>query len=167
MNRRRFLKWALGSAVGLPAAGLAYGRFEASWVRIDRQTIAVPRLPSGFEGKAVALLADLHHSKWVSLDYIRAIVEKTNVLAPDLIALPGDFVHTSDNHAWTRPCIEVLSELRAPLGVFATPGNHDHWDNVHLLHRCLRESPLIDLTNTGRWVEAGGRRLRAAGVDDL
>jgi predicted MPP superfamily phosphohydrolase len=167
MNRRRFLKWSLGSTVALSGLGLGYARYEASWVRLDHQTITVPRLPSAFEGKTVALLADFHHSDWVSLDYIKKVVEKTNALQADLIVLPGDFVHTSKDHRFMRPCIEALSSLHAPLGVFATPGNHDHWDDVALLHQCLHECRVIDLTNTGRWIEQDGSHLWIGGVDDL
>jgi uncharacterized protein len=167
MNRRRFLKWTLGSLVAVGGSSAAYGRFEATWTRIDRHTIAVLRLPSAFEGKTVALLADFHHSEWISLDYVKALVEKTNALQPDLIALPGDFVHVSKGHIYMRPCIEALSHLRAPLGVFVTPGNHDHWDDIDLLHECFREFDLIDVTNTGHWIERNGARLRVGGVDDL
>src|SRR5262245_15596302 len=139
MNRRRFLKRTIGSLLGAGVLGLAYGRFEATWVRVDRQTIAVPRLPDAFAGRTVALLADIHHSRLVTRDYIEGVVDCTNGLDPDLIVLPGDFVHTHPEHIFTRPCIEAMARLRAPLGVFATPGNHDHWDNVDQLHRCLSE----------------------------
>src|SRR5437868_5083938 len=125
MNRRRFLKRALSGVVAVPALGFVYGRLEAHWVHIDRQTIAVPNLPAAFEGKTVAVLADVHHSRWVTREYIESVVEKANALAPDLIVLPGDFVHVSPNHIYMRPCIEALSRLKAPLGVFAVPGNHD------------------------------------------
>jgi predicted MPP superfamily phosphohydrolase len=66
-----------------------------------------------------------------------------------------------------RPCIEALSRLKAPLGVFAVPGNHDHWDDIGLFHDCLKEFGIADATNTGCWIELEGERLRLGGVDDL
>jgi predicted MPP superfamily phosphohydrolase len=167
MNRRKFLGLSVGTVVAGPALGLGYGLFEATWVHVDRHTIAVPNLPSPFEGMTVAVLSDMHHSKLVTREYLDSVVQKTNALKPDLVAIPGDFVHTSPGHRYVRPCIASLSRLQAPLGVYAVPGNHDHWDNVHVLHACLRDSPITDLTNAGLWVERCGQRVRVAGVDDL
>lgn len=167
MNRRAFLKRAFAAAAVPPALGLAYGYLEARWLVVDRQTVTVPRLPAPFEGKTVAVVADVHHSHLVPLDYVNAVVDATNALKPDLVALPGDFVHEHAEHAYTRPCIEALARLRAPLGVYAVPGNHDHWDNVGLLHRCLREYGITDLTNAGTGVECGRARMRVGGVDDF
>jgi len=146
---------------------VGYAHFEASWVHVDRQTITVPRLPHAFAGRTVALLADMHHSRFVGRDYLEGVVDRTNALQPDLIVLPGDFVHTHPDHIYTQPCVEAMARLRAPLGVFATPGNHDHWDNVQLLHECLSRTSIIDLTNRGEWIDLDGARIRLSGVDDL
>jgi predicted MPP superfamily phosphohydrolase len=166
MNRRTFLKRA---AVGAAAASLAaagYGLAEASAVRVTRYTVAVPRLPSSFAGLTVALAADLHHGPLNGLTFIRSVVSELNELNADLIALSGDFIENADT-AYVRPCFEALSALRAPLGVFAALGNHDHWPGPRWVHAAIREFGLTDLTNAGRWLERGGGRLRLGGVDDL
>src|SRR5438094_9248793 len=119
MNRRKFLKIALSAAASTSALSLGYALVEAGWLRVVRQTIAVPRLPAPFVGKTVALLADPHHGPFTSLEQIEAIVETTNALHPDLIALAGDYVTESRDHIYIRPCLQVLGRLRAPLGVFA------------------------------------------------
>lgn len=167
MNRRRFLKCALGSTLAAPILATCYGRLEARWLHVVRQTIFVPNLPPSFEGMKLALVADLHHGPWVPLDFIRAAVEEVNALSPDLIAMPGDFVKVHRHHIWMRPCIEAISHLRAPLGVFATPGNHDHWDQIDRFHRSLSDFGIRDATNSGQWVERGPYRLRVCGIDDL
>src|SRR5207244_1046285 len=79
--------------------------------------------------------------------------------------LPGDFTH--HNGRYLRPCFEALSVLRAPLGVFAVLGNHDHWGGPGQVHRALRDFGLTDLTNDGCWLERHGQRLRVGGVDDV
>ena len=82
MNRRRFLRRTIGTLLGAGVLGVGYSRFEATWVRVDRQTIAVPRLPDAFAGRTVALLADMHHSKFVSRDYLEDVVDHTNACSP-------------------------------------------------------------------------------------
>ena len=165
MNRRKFLKLAAAGAAGTPLAGAGYGLLEAACVRVTRHTVAVPRLPPAFAGKTVALLTDLHLGEYNSLEFVRSAVSRANALCPDLIALAGDFVECGT--ACIRPCVRALAELRAPLGVFAVPGNHDMTDGGRPLRRALAEFGIGDLTNSGRWVELGSGRLRVAGVDDL
>src|SRR3954468_2822094 len=82
----------------------------------------VANLPPSFVGKTVAVLADLHHGPFVGLDFIRDAVRLTNSLTPDLVALVGDYAHKGDEaHKHLPPCLEALSSLSAPLGVFAVP----------------------------------------------
>lgn len=165
MNRRDFIKWIRRAAWAAPAVGLGYGLFEASWFRVARQTIAVPNLPAIFDGLTIAFLTDLHHGRYTSLHYIRTIVEVTNAQRPDIIALGGDYAHA--HRRYIPPCFEVLSELKARLGVFGVLGNHDHWYDSRLAKECMRRSHVADLTNTGYWLIQGSARLRLGGVDDF
>lgn len=164
LNRSTFTRVALG-LFGAACAGVAYPFAEACVLHVTRRTIPVPRLPVGFEGIRIALLADIHHGPLTGLDYIHRVVKETVSLSPDLIALAGDYVHHGGQY--TRPCFEVLSGLKAPLGVYAVMGNHDHWDAPKETHIAIREAGFTDLTNTGSWLEKGASRLRIAGVGDL
>jgi predicted MPP superfamily phosphohydrolase len=167
MDRRTFLRRAAYAAAATPLTGLAYARFEAGWVHVTREKVVVTRLPPPFAGKTVALLTDPHHGPFNSLGLIRAAVEAVNALRPDLVALAGDFVQEGYNHAYAAPCLAELGRLRAPLGVFAVPGNHDHRDDIRAIRRAFTANGIRDLTNAGAWVEADGSRLRVGGVDDL
>lgn len=167
MNRRQFLKGVAGSTLVVPLAGAAYGRAEAGWLHITRHTIAVPNLPPPFIGKTIALLTDPHHGPFNSLPFLQSIVEHTNALKPDLIALSGDFIQ-GPRREYIAPGLQVFAPLHAPLGVYAVPGNHDHLHgNIAAVRRALRDSGLTDLTNRGQWIERDGHRLRIGGVDDL
>lgn len=167
MNRRQFLRGVAAAAVVGPVAGAGYGRAEAGWVEVTRQTIALPHLPPPFAGKMIALLTDPHHGPFNSLSFLRSVVKQTNELKPDLIAISGDFVQ-GPRREYIADGVGVFAELRAPLGVFAVPGNHDHFrNNIGAVRRAIAESGLIDVTNAGHWVKLDGRRLRVGGVDDL
>ncbi len=167
MNRRQFLKGIAASAVATPVAGLAYGCAEATWIDITRHTIRVPHLPPAFAGKTLALLTDPHHGPFNRLSFIESIVAQTNALKPDLIALGGDFIQ-GPRREYIVPGLEVLGKLRAPLGVYAVPGNHDHLHgNIHAVRRAIADSGITDVTNTGHWIELDDHRLRLGGVDDL
>jgi uncharacterized protein len=170
LNRRAFLKRVAvgaGGAVGLGAAGYGYGRFESTWLHVVEATIAVPRLPAPFSGLRVALVTDPHHGRFNSLEYIASTVDLVNSLTPDLILLGGDFAHGTHGRKYVVPCMNELGRLRAPLGVYGVPGNHDYYSGIEVNHRALKAAGIVDLTNRGTWLERGDQRLRLAGVDDM
>jgi len=80
----------------------------------------------------IAVLSDIHAcERWMPLDRIARIVAQTNALRPDLIALPGDFLVgplIGKRPIPARAIAETLAGLRAPMGVYATLGNHDWAD---------------------------------------
>jgi predicted MPP superfamily phosphohydrolase len=165
LSRRQCLKLALGVGVAAPLAELGDSWWQTYQIRVTRHTLAVPRVPEPFVGLTVALLTDLHHGAFVSLDYVREIVALTNSLAPDVIALAGDYTYKESRYI--APCFEVLAGLRAPYGVFGVLGNHDHYQGARTTRRALSAAGIVDLTNSGHWLEAGQRRFRIAGVGDL
>lgn len=182
LSRRRFLQISCGAAAGaLGCAG--YGRWETQQCEVVTQTIVLPRLPARFDGLRLAFLADTHHGPSVPLDYLRRVIAQTNALAPDLVALGGDYVQRKwDDYErgltkhFVRPGIEIFGALRARLGVFAVLGNHDTWEgHVAEIKAALADSGVRELTDTGVWLEAtpGSAsdategRLRLCGVNDL
>jgi uncharacterized protein len=165
MDRRLFLRSALAAAVPVPAVVAGYGLFEAGWVRIDRQSLPLVRLPQSFDGTTLAFLADIHHGPFTNIDYVAAVVRTTLALRPDLIVLGGDY--SLKDGKYIRPCFEVMAALTAPLGVFGVLGNHDYWHGVTETRAAMTAAGVIELTNAGVWVRRGSDRFRLAGVDDL
>lgn len=166
MNRRSFLKSTFAAAVPLgPLTAASYGLYEAGSVRIERPTIAVPRLPAAFDNLRIAFLTDIHHGPFIALDYVASIVRTTLALAPDLILLGGDYI--SKDPKYVGPCFEVLAGLDAPLGVFGVLGNHDYQSGMPAMKSAFAAARFEELTNRGVWLERGSSRLRLAGVDDL
>lgn len=73
-------------------------------------------------------LSDLHGSNW-DMPQVRLnrIMDQVNALHPDLVVVTGDF-HASK--IWDAPmrmddAVQPLTRLKAPLGVWSVPGNHD------------------------------------------
>ena len=164
-SRRRFLKRGILGLGGAMVGGMGYGMLEASWLRLRRTTISVPRLPTAFDGLKCALLSDVHHGPFTSLDFIDHAVGLANSLNPDVVLLTGDFVLV--DRSYIAPCMDVLGRLRAPGGVFGVLGNHDHWEGRDESKHALALNDITELDNTGVWLRKDGQRLRIAGVDDL
>jgi len=171
INRRTFIRHACRAGAilaGTAGSATAYGFWEAAHIRVARYTVPVPNLPPAFTNKTVAVLADLHHGPFVGIDFIREAVRRTNALTPDLVALVGDYAHKgTDAHRQLPPCLDALSALSAPLGVFSVPGNHDMQRGGAVYRELVAQTPLTDVTNSHRCLKLGSEPLWIAGVDDL
>ena len=126
LTRRAALKGVFAGAVGAVAGTAAYGvGYERHHLGVTEASLPVAGLPSALNGVRIALLTDIHHSALVGADDVRAAVDLTLSLKPDLIVLGGDYVTFSDRSKYVGPVAELLAPLSAPHGVFAILGNHD------------------------------------------
>jgi hypothetical protein len=73
-------------------------------------------------------LSDTHAGRDMSAERLSRVVATINRLRPDVVVLTGDYISGNPDDwslAETRDAIAPLTDLKAPLGVFAVVGNHD------------------------------------------
>jgi hypothetical protein len=148
---------------GTAGAALGWGWFEAGWVRLRTQDVALPRLPAELAGLRIAHLSDFHLG--LPSRGSRAVeraVEWVAERAPDLVLITGDLV--------SRPRGEpVLKELLGRLGPsFLVLGNHDVEYSRDPFSRAAGLSDLAParlLVDESETVELRGRRVQIVGVD--
>ena len=153
---------------GLAAAALALsavGVWQA--VRVpDVKTIevALPGLPSAFDGFRIVHLTDLHASRLLQADWMRAVVERANSLEPDLTLITGDLV---DGTPEARAAdVLPLRDLRAPQGVIAIPGNHEYYAEYLGWLKTFEQLGLRMLLNEHTVIKRDGQALVLAGITD-
>ena len=133
---------------------------------VRRASFQLPGWPAGAAPVRVALLTDVHVAgPDMSPSRVARIVGQVNRLRPDLVLFGGDFV--SDKRVPTRryagmEALAPLAALRAPLGVVAVLGNHDHWRSETEIVRALQHANVRILDNAA--VTVGP--LALGGVDD-
>ncbi|MBO0724163.1 MAG: metallophosphoesterase [Blastocatellia bacterium] len=147
------------------AAILRAAMIEPHQIEITHQTIAIEKLPVEFQGMRVVQLSDVHHSPFLDEDRINEAVRMANDLGPDLVVLTGDYI--SHSRDYISPCAQALGRLRAPHGVFAVLGNHDHWTDGAMMRAALADQGIHVLCNESERIERGSSYIRLAGVDDL
>lgn len=174
LTRRGFLTGAavtVGGVAGLSSYALA---IEPMWrLNIVRHTIALPDWPADAPPMTAALIADIHIiDPWMSLDRVAGIVATANDMKPDITLLLGDYAshmkygsHPIAPLDWSP----VLAGLRAPLGVHAILGNHDHWRpfGARDVSEAVTRAGINLIVNDAIHIEAGGRRFWLAGTDSL
>jgi len=147
----------------------------ARWLhrRIGRQLelpeLVLPVRPgmAGLDGLRIAFVTDVHAGSFLGEADLRAILERVQTAGPDLVLLGGDLINTRERELllWKGP----LEALRPRLGMFAVPGNHDHfWGRgIGSWITFLESCGVRVLLNRGLRIEHGGSSLWLCGVDDL
>ena len=164
MTRRAFVRGMVATtAAGAGTIGYA-AWLEPEWLAVERVEVEVAGLPAALDGLTIGHLSDLHWGPYTGEREIGGAVEAANALAPDLIAVTGDFVYHVAQYA--PPCAAALAALHAPLGVWAIAGNHDHWAGVSAVRREVEAAGLTWLANSAQRLVIGSAPLWIAGVDD-
>ena len=125
-HRARLVVFAIAGGVSLLAA--VGGYVNALHPRLRKLDIRLER-PAG-DGRAslnVVVASDIHLGTIMGGRRLEAIVARINALHPDVVLLPGDIVDESVSAAEEERMIATLSSIRAPLGVFSVPGNHEYY----------------------------------------
>ena len=120
-------------------------------------TLALPDLPSEWDGLTILMLSDLHFHGTPSRPYFDRIVDElTAASQPDLVCLVGDYVDTKTHHAWIQPILGRLSAREAKIAVL---GNHDLYQNPDVVREDLAAAGYTVLGNT--WSEVTIRGVRS------
>ena len=152
----------LAGAAGLTAAGIVQARRRPRVVRVP---VPIADLPSDLAGLRIVQLSDLHIGPTLRRDFVEAVVETANGLAPDLVALTGD---VADGYvAEMREHVAPLAALQAPLGRYFVTGNHEYYWDLAGWVRELGGLGFEVLSNEHRLIVRGNGRLLLAGVPDL
>jgi uncharacterized protein len=165
LSRRQFLTGLAGAPLFAISATAAYSRFiEPYYYRVVEQDVFIRDLPVAFENFRITQITDVHHSRIVGIDEVDRVVSLAQATKPDLFALTGDY--TTTYRRFIEPCAATLGNLKAPEGVWAVLGNHDHYTDRELTTRALERNHIAVLNNANTKLRRGGETLQLAGIDD-
>jgi uncharacterized protein len=168
--------WALGiplllgralaaTALGIAALVLLAGYIGSKRLVVRDVEARVPALDAAFDGLRIAQISDLHVGPHTSRRFMQRVAETVARAAPDLIAVTGDLVDDrAEDVAWYAA---IFARLRAPLGVYLIPGNHDIYAGWDAVAEALRQrTQTTILVNESRVLERRGARLAIVGTGD-
>jgi predicted MPP superfamily phosphohydrolase len=103
-----------------------YGFFiEPNQVRLKTVKIQNKAMASTFKDLKIIQLSDLHIGENISGSTKRTL-KILNEIQPDIILLTGDYVKWNGNEQVYDNTINFLSQLSAPLGIYAVMGDADY-----------------------------------------
>ncbi len=154
----------------LLTGSLALGSSVAGSIQLNRGPkvyevdIPIKNLPPEFNEFKIAQITDLHIGPTIGKAYTEHVVNITNTLNPDLIALTGDFV---DGKVFQlRDAASALAHLKAKEGVFYTTGNHEYiWNAVEWIE-AFKQMGIRPLINEHVLIQRNQAQFILAGITD-
>ena len=143
-------------------------RWMTDKIDVTNLELPVSRLPAGFAGLIACQVSDLHIDSEADLVRLEKAVKIINGNNPDIVFLTGDyFSGPRSTSRYVGSLIRTLTDLRAPLGVFAIAGNHDHYSSFWTIAHALSKACVRVLANENYALELGDSRVIIVGIDDL
>jgi predicted MPP superfamily phosphohydrolase len=128
ISRSVFLSW-LGLGVGGSLVGsLLYGFKNKYNYQVKNIKLQFAHMPTAFKGLRMVHISDIHSGSFMDASAVQRGIDLINQQKPDVILFTGDLVN--DKATEMEPFIEIFQQLKAPMGVFSTFGNHDYGDYV-------------------------------------
>lgn len=95
--------------------------------KIDTFTFdhTISNLHPDLEDLNIIVISDVQADYYTGRNRLQSYVDKVNELKPDLIFIAGDMITNTPDYIDLAG--EMISKLSAKYGVYAGPGDHDHW----------------------------------------
>lgn len=110
------------------AAVLVYGYINYRHPSINHIDVT---LEKEFEGELTAVaVSDIHLGHGTGPKALKRYVDMINAQNPDVIFIVGDLIDNSIRPLQKAPFDEVLNQLKAPMGIYMVPGNHEYISGI-------------------------------------
>jgi len=150
----------LAAAAAFSVVGFAQARCP----RVRRVSIPLENLPPELDGYRIVQWSDVHVSGTIQRRFVQMLVDRTNALDADAVAITGDFVDGPLSKLGSH--LEPLRDLRTRDGVFYVTGNHEYYWDADSWCAALQSLGVDFLKNEHRVVTRAGASIVFAGVTD-
>ena len=90
----------------------------------------------------IVAISDVHLGNGTGKTALKKYVEMINAQHPDLILIGGDLIDNSLTPLYKENMAEELAQLKAPLGIYMVPGNHEYISGIDESVRFLKDTPI-------------------------
>lgn len=106
-------------------------------------------IPNSFHGFKIVHLSDIHYGRSVKEKQLKRIVEKINVLKPDIVVITGDLLDrdielSSDQQ---KSLTEKLKKIEVTIGKYIIAGNHDYDNGIDKWQTIVQDSDFTNLND--------------------
>ena len=171
VSRRQFI----GACTALTPALFTFGltgiaMSQLNHFRVRRFDLSIPTLPKALDGLTIAHVSDIHVGEWTHGRILRDLVNATNNLRADVIAITGDTINYKISDL--PNAIDLIKKMESRYGTWMIEGNHDMYEDGLEFERQVKASGiplLLDESTMAtlrgypvqffgiRWMEGGNR----------
>jgi uncharacterized protein len=177
ISRSAFLSW-LGITAGTGLFGsLIYGFSNKYSYNVKKLQLSFENLPASFKGLKIVHISDIHSGSFTDKKAVIKGVQKILDQKPDLILFTGDLVNNLAEEM--DHYMDVFNQLKAPMGVYSSLGNHDYadyvkWDSLQAKQANLERLKKVHadlgwrlLLDENIALEKGDHRINLIGVQNI
>jgi predicted MPP superfamily phosphohydrolase len=178
ISRSQFLIKAGLVAAAVPLTSLSWGIVSGAYdYQVRRRDLILPNLPKAFEGIKMGQISDIHSGSFYNPTAVKGGIGLLMAEKPDFIFFTGDLVN--DMATEMRDYQDIFTQVKAPLGVFSSLGNHDYGDyhfgkgsspaKVKNLQDVIRTHKLMGydlLMNEHRRLKVDGEEIGILGIEN-
>ncbi|MDD8020371.1 MAG: metallophosphoesterase [Acidobacteriota bacterium] len=118
---------------------LFLGHLNALNPGIKTLRLTVDKMANGRLGLRAIVLSDIHLGTYNRANRLEGLVKKINGLQPEVVLFAGDIVDEAIGAEEEEKMVRLMKDIRAPLGLWACPGNHEYYGgldkNINYLER--------------------------------
>lgn len=109
---------------------IIYSYLNALFPRVNYQSISTSKQIGNHKQFRIGMASDLHLGTVISNRRLERFVNLMNDQKPDIILLAGDIFDEDIGTVIKRDMGKLISQLKAPLGIYAITGNHEYIGGV-------------------------------------
>ena len=122
---------------------LLYSRFIGTkGLKVKEYKIVNENFTDNFYGLKIVHITDLHYGNTTNKSDLKKIVDKVNLIKPDIIVFTGDLLDEELNNEELEEFKSILNNMKSNIKKYAVNGNHD--ENFSEI---LKETGFTDLNN--------------------
>ena len=134
-NRREFFKKGLDiGAISVVIATNAKAMDNARDIELEIVEVKINNLKQPY---SMVQISDIHIGGLIDKNFIKSLVDKVNILKPDVVVITGDLVDTKLDFA--KPALDELKNIQSKFGTYFIVGNHEYFHGVQ---------PIINYVNS-------------------
>ena len=122
---------------------LGYGYYNYRHPKINTVNITLTKpLTDNRRPIKIVAVSDIHLGNGTGKTSLKQYVKMINGQNPDLILIGGDLIDNSVIPLYAENMAEELTELKAPLGIYMVPGNHEYISGIDKSIQFMQNTPI-------------------------
>ena len=122
---------------------LGYGYYNYQNPRTEVINIVINKQESSNQQPVkIVAVSDIHLGYGTDKAELKQYVRMINEQNPDLILIGGDLIDNSVVPLYAENMKKELDELKAPLGIYMVPGNHEYISGIGESIRFIKDTPI-------------------------